>query len=167
MSKKNIKNKKDIEVKLFMALLHLKEEKFKKYSVEECQTNIVYLFDNYEDFKNYFVSNGFDDIGDDLLETCRMKTTKKGTIIALKRLCDYAIRKHNYMKSLSEERQFDILAVPCDRAFVVSQEKAEEFKNLKLDPAVRQQMEEMAERFRVNNLTEEGPVLRKTRKLNK
>ena len=38
-----------------MALLHLKEEKFKKYSFEECQTNIVYLFDNYEDFKNYFI----------------------------------------------------------------------------------------------------------------
>jgi len=96
-----------------------------------------------------------------------MKTTKKGTIIALKILCDYAIRKHNSMKFLSEERQFDVLAAPCDRAFVVSPEKAEEFKNLKPDPAVRQQMEEMAEKFRVNNLAEEGPVLRKIRKLNK
>ena len=167
MSNKNIKNKKDIEAKIFMALLHLKEEKLKKYSVEECQTNIVYLFDNYEEFKNYFVLNGFDDISDDLLETCRMKTTKKGTIIALKRLCDYAIRKHNSMKSLSEERQFDVLAVPCDRAFIVSPEKAEEFKNLKPDPVVRQQMEEMAERFRVNNLNDEGPVLKKKRKFNK
>lgn len=167
MSNKNIKNKKDIEAKLFMALLHLKEEKFKKYSVEECQTNIVYLFDNYEDFKNYFVLNGFDDIGDDLLETCRMKTTKKGTIIALKRLCDYAIRKHNYMKSLSEERQFDVLAVPCDRAFVVSADKTEAFFSVKPNPEIRQQQKEMAERLKINNLVEEGPVLKKTRKHNK
>ena len=164
MSNKNIKKKTDIEAKLFVALLHLKEEKTKKYSFEECQTKMVYLFDNYEEFKTYFELNGFVDISDDLLETCRMKTTKKGTIIALKRLCDYAIRKHNSMKSLNDERQFDVLAVPCDRAFVVSPDKAEEFKNKKPDSVVRQQMEEMAEKFRVTNLTEEGPVLRKERK---
>ena len=167
MSKRSIKNKRDIEAKLFMALLHLKEEKNKKYSVEECEKNIAYLFENYDEFKNYFKLNGFDDISDDLLETCRMKTTKKGIIIALKGLCDYAIRKHNSLKSLSEERRFDVLAVPCDRAFVVSQEKSEEFKNVKPDPVVRQQIEEITEKFRVNNLTEEGPILKKTRKSNK
>ena len=169
MSNKNIKNKKDIEAKIFMALLHLKEEKLKKYSVEECQTNIVYLFDNYDEFKSYFKVNGFPDISEDLLETCRMKTTRKGTIIALKELCDYAIRKHSlmHMDDSSDEKKFDVLAVPCDRAFVVAPEKVEEFKNLKPNPEVRQQMEGMAEKFRVNNLTEEGPVLKKTRRPNK
>lgn len=90
-NKKNI----DIEAKLFMYLLHLKEEKNKEYSIEECEKNIAYLFDNYDEFKNYFLQNGFIDICDDLLDLCRMKTTKKGTIIALKRLCDYTIRQHN------------------------------------------------------------------------
>ena len=100
------KNKRDLEAKLFMALLHLKEEKNKKYSVYECQTNIAYLFNDYEEFKSYFELNGFGDISDNLLELCRMKTTKKGTIIALKRLCDYAIRKHNSL--ITEEKESTI-----------------------------------------------------------
>lgn len=72
------------------------------------------------------------------------------------------------LKFIEQEQQsFDVMAVPCDRAFVVSPDKAEELKNIKPDPAVRQQMEEMAEKFRVNNLTEKGPVLKKTRKPNR
>jgi len=170
MNKKENKRKIDIEAKLFIALLHLKEEKNKKYSIEECERNVAYVFENFEEFKTYFELNGFADISDDLLETCRMKTTKKGTIIALKGLCDYAIRKHALMQShiadsqVQEKQRFDILAVPSDRAFVVAPEKAEEFKNQKPNPEVREQMEELAEKFRVNNLVEEGPVLKKTRK---
>jgi len=95
MNKKENKKKRDIEAKLFMALLHLKEEKNKNYSFEECEKNIVYLFDNYDEFKSYFELNDFADIDKYLLELCRMKTTKKGTIIALKGLCDHAIRIHN------------------------------------------------------------------------
>ena len=57
--------------------------------------NIAYLFDNYDEFKSYFELNGLINIDKELLELCRMKTTKKGTIIVLKGLCDYAIRKHN------------------------------------------------------------------------
>lgn len=88
------KNKIDIEAKLFMLILHLKEELQKVYSQEECNKNIAYVFNNYDEFKSYFLLNGFSNISDDLLELCRMKTTKKGKIIALKALCDYAIRKN-------------------------------------------------------------------------
>ena len=91
--------KTDIEAKLFMLILHLKEELQKVYSPEECNKNIAYVFNNYNEFKSYFLLNGFIDISDDLLELCRMKTTKKGKIIALKGLCDYAIRKHNISHS--------------------------------------------------------------------
>lgn len=166
---KNDKKKIDIEAKLFISLLHLKEEKNKEYSVEECEKNIAYLFDNYDEFISYFKTNGFLDISEDLLETCIMKTTKKGTVIALKGLCDYAITRHNLMHKDSSivEKQFDVLAVPFDGAFVVSKEKAEEFKNAKPNPEVRQQMEEMTEKFRVNNLVEEGTVLKKTISPNK
>lgn len=169
MNKDKKKNKVDLEAGLFIFVLHLKEEKNKKYSNEECEKNIAYLFDNYDEFKSYFKVNGFPDISEDLLETCRMKTTRKGTIIALKGLCDYAIRKHRlmHMDDSLDEKKFDVLAVPCDGAFVVAPEKVEEFKNLKPNPEVRQQMEGMAEKFRVNNLTEEGPVLKKTRRPNK
>lgn len=169
MNKDKKQKKIDIEARIFMNLLHLKEEENKKYSIEECEKNIAYLLDSYEEFKFYFQINGFPDINEDLLETCRMKTTRKGTIIALKVLCDYVIRKHNlmYIDSLTEERKFDVLAVPCDRTFAVAPEKVEEFKNLKSNPEVKQKIEKMIEKFRVNNLVEEGAVLKKTRKPNK
>lgn len=99
MNKKQNKKRMDIEAKMFMYLLHLKEEKNKEYSVEECEKNIAYLFDDYCEFKNYFLQNGFTDIRDDLLDLCIMKTTKKGTIISLKGLCDYTIRQHNTLNS--------------------------------------------------------------------
>ena len=67
--------------------------------------------------------------------------------------------------SINEDKQtFDVMAVPCDRAFVISPDKTEEFLNVKPNPEIRQQQEEMAKRFRINNLVEEGPVLKKTRK---
>ena len=97
MNKSKLEKEKqlELEVKLFMYILHLKEEKNKRYSIKECEKNIAYVFDNYEEFKCYFISFGFLNIDEDLLEICTMKTTKKGKIIALKWLCDYVIRKHN------------------------------------------------------------------------
>ena len=172
MNKKENKKKMDIEAKLFMALLHLKEEKNKNYSIEECEKNIVYLFDNYDEFKYYFELNGFANIDKDLLELCRMKTTKKGTVIALKGLCDHAIRKHNstYQDanvSSKEKQKFDASAVACDRTFVVSPDKKESFLNIKPKPEIRRQQEEMVKRLNINNLVEEGLVLKKTRKPNR
>ena len=95
MDKAKNKDKIDIEARIFINVLHLKEEKNKEYSIEECEKNIVYLFDNFDEFRSYFETNCFHDINQDLLKICRMKTTKNGTIIALKGLCDYAIRQHN------------------------------------------------------------------------
>lgn len=164
MNKKEKKKKIDVEAKIFMTLLHLKEEKNKNYSIEECEKNIVYLFDNYNEFKSYFELNGFADIDKDLLELCRMKTTKKGTIIALKGLCDHAIRKHNltYPHTInlsSEEKQkFDVLAVPCRRPFVVVAEKAKEFKN---------QTTNLEDSAFVRKSAEKESVLKKTRKPNR
>lgn len=64
----------------------------------------------------------------------------------------------NYNK---EKQNFEVLAVPCDRAFVVSREKTEEFLSVKPDPEIRKQQEEMAKIFKINNLFDEGPVLKK------
>lgn len=99
MNKKNNKNKVDMEAKLSMFILNLKEEKNKQYSHEECAINITYLFENYDEFKKYFLENGLVDVSDDFLNICIMKTTRKGTIIALKKLCDYAIREYKFEKS--------------------------------------------------------------------
>ena len=80
MNKSKLEKEKqlELEVKLFMYILHLKEEKNKRYSIKECEKNIAYVFDNYEEFKCYFISFGFLNIDEDLLEICTMKTTKKG-----------------------------------------------------------------------------------------
>lgn len=67
---------------------------------------------------------------------------------------------------MEKKQKFDVLAVPCSRAFVVATEKTEEFRNLKPNPDVRNQIEEKIEKFRVNNLVEKGPVLKKVRKHN-
>ena len=66
-----------------------------------------------------------------------------------------------------QKKQLTVLAVPCSRSFVVAPEKWEEFKNQKPNPEIRRQMEEIVKKFKANNLIEEGPVLKKTRKYNK
>ena len=61
---------------------------------------------------------------------------------------------------LNEERQFQVYAVPYGKPFVVSKEHAESFKNQKPNPEITRQIQEMAEKFRINNMTN-GPVLRR------
>lgn len=97
----------DIEAQLFMYILRLKEEKNKEYSIDECNHHIAYKFEDYEEFRNYFINNGCTRAYyDDFLSVCKMKTTKKGSIIALKGLCDYAITR-----SMESSSEFDI----CDK----------------------------------------------------
>ena len=67
--------------------------------------------DNYEEFKSYFVLNGFPNISEEILNLCIMKTTRKGTIISLKGLCDHAIRRHNSKDKNSKVKQ-KIINVP-------------------------------------------------------
>lgn len=100
----------DIEAKAFMFILHLKEAKEKKYSAVECDKNIVYLFDNNDDFEAYFIENGIEDINRELLRLCRMKTTKNGTVIALKGLCDRTIKRYKMGKELTQSRIDEIHA---------------------------------------------------------
>ena len=54
----------------------------------------------------------------------------------------------------TEKKHMTMLAVPCSRAFVVAPEKWEEFKNHKPNPDVIKRNQEMAKKFKINNLTE-------------
>jgi len=63
---------------------------------------------------------------------------------------------------MSDKQNFEVLAVPYDRAFVVSPDKTEEFLSAKPDPEIRKQQEEMAKLFKSHILTDEGPILKKT-----
>lgn len=66
------------------------------------------------------------------------------------------VRKIN--KFLKQE--FSVLAVPCERAFVVAPEKLEAFLNVKPDPEIRRQQEAMAEKLK-NNLVQDEPKVKK------
>ena len=67
------------------------------------------------------------------------------------------------LKTIKEPQRFDVLAVPCKRAFVVAPEKAEEFKNSATTREDAEFVKKLAEQFRVNNLVEEGQPLVKKR----
>ncbi len=83
----------DLETKLLMFRLCLKEERTKKYS-EECDTNSVYIFNNFCEFRDYFTSNGYDDISFDDVESCKIKTLGNGKVVVSKYLCDKMIKKY-------------------------------------------------------------------------
>lgn len=61
-----------------------------------------------------------------------------------------------------------VFAVPCDKAFVVDKEKAEEFKLLKPNTEILKKIEENVKKLNIKIELEpidySGPVLRKTKK---
>lgn len=56
------------------------------------------------------------------------------------------------MDQIEKREQLTVFAVPCSRSFVIKPEKWEEFINQKPNPEIRRQMEEIAKKFKVNNL---------------
>lgn len=88
-------------------------------------------------------------------------------IEAISNMCDEIFGLKKVEIQDDKKHDFDVLAVPCDRAFVVSPDKTEAFLNVKPNPEIRQQQEEMAKIFEVNNLVNDGPILKKVRKPDK
>ena len=62
-------------------------------------------------------------------------------------------------------QQFNVLAVPYDKAFVVSKEKQEELKNSKLEPEVKKEIETISREFKDNNLSKNAKVLKRKNKI--
>lgn len=82
----------DLEAKAYMFILGMKEEQEKEYTdFSETPLKSAYVFKNNEEFKEYFVNNGAVDVSDGVLDLCKMKTTTKGSIVAMKKLCDRTI----------------------------------------------------------------------------
>lgn len=80
----------DLEATLYLLFNDYIEEENKKYTLpSDDNYNVVYVFDKYIEYKKYFTDNEL--VNRELMDACRLKTTKKGTIIALKSICDYAI----------------------------------------------------------------------------
>lgn len=64
----------------------------------------MYVFLNNEELKQYFVGNGVDDISDDVLSLCKIKTIKKGSVIAMKKLCDRTICSYVEPDRIKQEK---------------------------------------------------------------
>ncbi len=60
----------------------------------------------------------------------------------------------------NKENKFKVYVVPYGKPFIVSKEQAESFKSQKPNPEITRQIQEMAEKFKINNMTN-GPVLRR------
>ena len=92
------------------------------------------------------------DISEDLLEICKMKTTKKGTIIALKRLCDYTIKSFLSIQesniSSNKSNEYEIEAITCNKQFVVSPEKTETFKKITPNKETRRENKKTTEKVK-------------------
>ena len=50
-----------------------------------------------------------------------------------------------------EESNFDVLAVPYNRAFVVASDKVEEFMSVKPDPEKRKEIEDMVSKLNIRS----------------
>jgi len=74
------------------------------------------------------------------------------------------VRKINKFINESSKQQFDILAVPCDKPFVVSKEKVDEFKNSTTSKNDNEKISQMAKTFIKNNLVDEGIVKKLSKK---
>ena len=66
----------------------------------------------------------------------------------------------------NNKQNFVVMAIPCNRGFCVSGDKAEEFKNQRANPDVIKKVREAAELFRNNNMIKPKGKL-KTLSLNK
>lgn len=65
-----------------------------------------------------------------------------------------------------EQARFHVMAMPNSRAFIVTPDKAQDFKNTKSNPEVVKRNEELVQKLRINNLTQSERSKKKIRKPN-
>ncbi len=101
----------DLELYLFMLSFSLKEEKDKKYTEREVPSNIVYIFDDEDNYENYFYKYMDCEVCENIFDICRLKTMKSGKVLALKCACDFAImlyRDRSYQEALDDIKKADL-----------------------------------------------------------
>lgn len=95
----------DLKTKLFLLITGAAIEKEKEYTIKKIEKNVVYIFDSYDEFKNYFYEY-LDDVKEDVINLAIYTQSKKGAVVALKGLCDTIITKTKLqydIKNLSQD----------------------------------------------------------------
>ena len=105
----------DFKTWLYLYLTHvvrvehppvLKVDSKKTMYVKDSKENEVYVFDNYEDYKNYYLMY-LDSIEDEVIDLAIYTKGSKGQIIALKGLCEHIIVKkkmNDFYNSITQEQ---------------------------------------------------------------
>ena len=87
-------SKLDFKTWLYLFITGATIKKEKKYSTKETKCNVVYVFDSYDDFIDYFKKYlNEDEINKSIINKAIYTTSKRGAIVALKGLCDHIITK--------------------------------------------------------------------------
>lgn len=94
-------SKLDFQTWLYLFVTGATIKKEKKYTIEEAKHNVVYIFDSYDDFIDYFKKYlNEDEINQYIIDKAIYTTSKRGAIVALKGLCDHIITKTNTNRKL-------------------------------------------------------------------
>lgn len=120
----------DWKTRLFLYITNAVVEKEKKYTTQEINKNIVYIFNNYAEFKNYFKEYMID-VKEDIIDLAIYTRSKNGGIVALKGLCDYIITKSKIKNSNLDLTQKQIDEIHS-RGKITPLEKVEEWQSLDL-----------------------------------
>lgn len=120
----------DWKTRLFLYITNAVVEKEKKYTTQEINKNIVYIFNNYAEFKNYFKEYMID-VKEDIIDLAIYTRSKNGGIVALKGLCDYIITKSKIKNNNLDLTQKQIDEIHS-RGKITPLEKVEEWESLDL-----------------------------------
>lgn len=109
----------DLETWLYLYLTKAKIKKYLKienlskkreFSIGKTQKNEVYIFKNYDEYRNFFLMY-LDDVENELIDLAIYTRGNKGQIVALKGLCERIIIKvknFNFYQSITEEQVEEI-----------------------------------------------------------
>ena len=113
----------NLKVRLICFTYNLKIAEEKKYEVKEVDDNLVYLFENKEEYVNYFLDNGLESVSEGIINLCTYYALDDGQIMAKKKVCDQVITMLKKPKYLTFKNILEI----HERGNLTPWEKVEEW----------------------------------------
>ena len=153
----------------FSLMIQEVDEDFRAYGIEfkEPFEEYITLLEKEEEVMKYVIEKYGNLDFFDLNEFCVLKKLRKRFIeenknnIDSKNIIPNIEIEKEFDDFLSDKQKFIVMAVPRERPYTVSSEKLEEFLNHKPNFEARQQMEEKANKLKINNLAKPSSVLKK------
>mgnify|MGYP004508416287 CR=1 FL=1 len=96
-------SKLDFKTWLYLFITGATIKKEKTYTTKETKCNVMYVFDSYDDFIDYFKKYlNEDEINKSAIDKAIYTTSKRGAIVAFKGLCDHIITKIKTNRNIIE-----------------------------------------------------------------